>query len=119
MNVYNHTITVTVQQLTDASSGEAVMSYACYKMLAYRKSITVLRPGKGLDHCALVDYDSLPSRFKQRFIAIYGDPHMKENKEQELRIDTEARGFFEEYCLQDGTPINGDKITEFTINTVR
>ena len=112
----DHTITVTVQQLTDASSGDAVMSRSCYDKLVQRKSITVLRPGKGLDHCALVDYDSLPSRFKQRFIAIYGDPHMKENKEQELRIDTEARGFFEEYCLQDGTHIKGDKITEFTIN---
>ena len=116
MNVYNHTITVTVQQLTDASSGEAVMSYECYKKLAQRKSITVVRPGKGLDHCALVDYDSLPTRFKQRFNAIYGDPHMKENKEQELSIDTEARAFFEDYCLQDGTHIKGDKIAEFTVN---
>lgn len=105
-----------MQQLTDASSGEAVMSYECYKKLAQRKSITVVRPGKGLDHCALVDYDSLPSRFKQRFNAIYGDPHMKENKEQELRIDTEARAFFEDYCLQDGTHIKGDKIAEFTVN---
>lgn len=109
-------VTITVQQLTDASSGEAVMSYACYKKLAQRKSITVVRPGKGLDHCALVDYDSLPTRFKQRFISIYGDPHMKDNQEQELRMDTEARSFFEDYCLPDGTHIKGDKIAEFTLN---
>ena len=112
----NGIISVTVQQLTDASSGESVMSYACYRKLAQRKSITVLRPGKGLDHCALVDYDSLPTRFKQRFIAIYGDPHMKESQDQELRIDTDARSFFEEYCLSDGTHIKGDKIAEFTLN---
>ena len=95
MDLLNHTtITVTVQQLTDASSGEAVMTRSCYDKLVQRKSISVIRPGKGLDHCALVDYDSLPARFKQRFINIYGDPHMQENQEQELRIDTEARTFF-------------------------
>lgn len=109
-------ITVTVQQLTDASSGEAVMSRACYDKLVQRKIINVVRPGKGLDHCALVDYDSLPSRFKQRFIRIYGDPHMAKNEENDIRIDTEARSFFEEYCLPDGTHIKGDKIAEFTLN---
>lgn len=109
-------ITVTVQQLTDASSGEAVMSYECYKSLLRRKSITVVRPGKGLDHPALVDYDSLPSRFKQRFSAIYGDPHMTPEKEQDLRMDAAARSFFEEYQLADGTYIKGDKIAEFTLN---
>ena len=109
-------MTITVQQLTDTSSGEAVMSYECYKKLVQRKSITVVRPGKGLDHCALVDYDSLPTRFKQRFISIYGDPHMKKDQGPELRIDVEARSFFEEFTLPDGTHIKGDKIAEFTSN---
>lgn len=113
---YNNTITVTVQQLTDASSGDAVMTRSCYDKLVQRKSISVIRPGKGLDHCALVDYDSLPSRFKQRFIAIYGDPHMNKDQQQELRIDTEARTFFEEYKLSDDTHIKGEKIAEFTTN---
>lgn len=111
-----NTLTVTVQQLTDSSTGASVMSYECYKKLAQRKSITVVRPGKGLDHCALVDFDSLPSRFKQRFIAIYGDPHMKSDTNNDIRIDTEARGFFEEFQLADGTHIKGDKIAEFTLN---
>ena len=116
MTNFDHIITVTVQQLTDASSGEAVMSRSCYDKLVQRKSITVVRPGKGLEHCALVDYDSLPARFKQRFIAIYGDPHMSINKEKEIRLDSEARSFFEEYQLPDGTHIKGDKIAEFTLN---
>ncbi len=109
-------VTVTVQQLTDASSGKAVMSYACYKMLAYRKLIRVVRPGKGLDHPALVDFDSLPTRFKQRFIDIYGDPHMKDKQEQELCLDTDARSFFEEYILPDDSHIKAEKIAEFTLN---
>ncbi len=92
------------------------MTRSCYDKLVQRKSIIVVRPGKGLDHCALVDFDSLPTRFKQRFIAIYGDPHMKENQDKDIRIDTEARGFFEEFCLPDGTHIKGDKIAEFTLN---
>ena len=116
MSNLDHILTVTVQQLTDASSGSAVMSYACYCKLAQRKSITVVRQGKGLDHCALVEYDSLPARFKQRFISIYGDPHMTDNKEQDLRMDADARSFFEEYVLPDDTHIKGDKIAEFTLN---
>jgi len=109
-------ITVTVQQLTDASSGEAVMSYECYKKLAQRKSITVVRPGKGLDHPALVDFESLPTRFKERFIAIYGDPHMQPTSQPELRMDPHARAFFEDYLLPDNTHIKSDKIAEFTLN---
>lgn len=112
----NNIVTVTVQQLTDASSGKAVMSYACYCKLAQRGLINVVRPGKGLDHCALVEYDSLPSRFKQRFIAIYGDPHKQMEKEQELRLDPAARVFFEDYILPDDTHIKAEKIAEFTLN---
>lgn len=115
MNIDN-IVTVTVQQLTDASSGEAVMSYACYKKLAQRKLIRVVRPGKGLDHPALVDFDSLPTRFKQRFIDIYGDPHKQMEKEQELRLDPAARVFFEDYILPDDTHIKAEKIAEFTLN---
>ena len=116
MNPFDNILTVTVQQLTDSSSGEAVMSYSCYKKLVQRKLINVVRQGKGLDHCALVEYDSLPARFKQRFIRIYGDPHMKASQKQELRMDAEARSYFEEYQLADGTYIKGDKIAEFTLN---
>lgn len=116
MSKSDNILTVTVQQLTDASSGEAVMSRACYDKLVQRKLINVVRPGKGLDHCALVEYDSLPSRFKKRFIEIYGDPYVKKNQEQALRLDTDARTFFEEYTLPDGTHIKGDKIAEFTVN---
>lgn len=116
MNLETNIITVTVQQLTDASSGEAVMSYECYKKLSQRSKITVVRPGKGLDHCALVDYDSLPTRFKERFIALYGDPHMKKSQNNDIRMDAEARTFFEDFQLADGTHIKGDKIAEFTLN---
>lgn len=117
MKLFDKTlVTVTVQQLTDASQGEAVMSYVCYQKLAYRGRISVIRQGKGLGNCALVDYDSLPTRFKQRYIAKYGDPHMQKNKEQDIRLDTDARTFFEEYTLSDGTHIKGEKIAEFTLN---
>ena len=41
---------------------------------------------------------------------------MKASQEQQLRIDTDARSYFEEYQLADGTHIKGDKIAEFTLN---
>lgn len=73
MELFGGRIAVTVAELTSGEDGERIMTYANYKKLAIRGSLTVLRPGKGLDHPALVAYDSLPERFKTKFIARYGD----------------------------------------------
>ena len=73
MILYEGKIAVTVAELTDSADG-AIMSYKNYNILAYRKNIVVLRPGKGLEHPALVDYQTLPERFKVSFVDNYGDP---------------------------------------------
>jgi len=111
-------ILVTVQELTDASSGQPVMTYANYKQLAARGRFVIVRPGKGLDHCALIDYQTLPSRFKERFCTLYGDPEktMDEIRQEPLRMDPDARSYFESYELSDGTRLKGDKIEEYTLN---
>lgn len=94
------------------------MSRSCYDKLVSRRRIRVVRPGKGLDHCALVDYASLPDRFKQRFIAIYGDPeNMKATIDDALHLDQKARSYFEdEYRLPDGTALKAAQIGEYTLN---
>lgn len=114
----NGKILVTVQELTECSSGQAVMSYDNYLKLSYRGRLAVVRPGKGLDHCALVDYVTLPARFKDRYCAIYGDPEktMEEKRQEPLRLDSEARSYYEGYELGDGTRLKGDKIEEYTLN---
>ena len=116
--IINGKILVTVQELTDVVSGQSVMTYVNYKQLAARGRFVVVRPGKGLDHCALIDYQTLPVRFKERFCAIYGDPEktMEEIHEEPLRLDPDARSFYESYELSDGTRLKGDKIEEYTVN---
>ena len=84
MEFYNRYIAVTVAELTREDDGEAVMSYKNYNILAHRKSISVLRPGKGLAHPALIDWNSLPQRFKDKWVAKYGNPNdlMKASDEE-------------------------------------
>lgn len=119
MEYRNGTIYVTVQELTDESTGDQVMTYVNYKNLVRRNRIQLARQGKGLGSYALIVYDTLPARFKQRFVQKYGDPReeMRKGHEQTpVRLDEAARTFFERYTLVDGSHIKGDKIEEFTVN---
>lgn len=119
MELYNGMICVTVQELTDAGTGEPVMSYECYKKLLRRHRLEQARQGKGLGSCALIVYDSIPERFQARFVARYGDPRAqmkKSTQERPVRMDEAARTYFEQYELPDGSHIKGDKIDEFTAN---
>lgn len=59
MELLGKTIAVTVAELTRSDDGAAIMSYRNYCNLAQRKSLVVLRPGKGLAHPALIDWNSL------------------------------------------------------------
>ena len=100
MEFLGKAIAVTVAELTRSDDGAAVMSYKNYQALAYRKNLVVLRPGKGLAHPALIDWNSLPMRFKEAWIEKYGDPNeLRKEEMEELRYDTEAVAFFAEYQL--------------------
>lgn len=116
MILYEGKIAVTVAELTDSADG-AIMSYANYKKLAIRGSLSVLRPGKGLEHPALVDYRSLPERFKSKYVAKYGNPEtVVREKENMLVINEEARTFYSGYELPDGSSLKEKFIQEYTIN---
>lgn len=117
MEYLGNIIAVTVDDLTNEEGGGAVMTYANYKMLSYRRALIVVRPGKGLDHPALIDYASLPDRFKARFVAKYGDPEEMLSRDRDaLKADAAARAYYEEYELADGSRIKSDKIDEYVLN---
>ncbi len=93
------------------------MSCNNYKQLAFRGQISILRPGKGLDHCALVEFASLPARFKAKFIAKYGDPEKIIRKEREtMKMDENAIEFFDSYRLPDGSYLKSEKRDEYVVN---
>ena len=117
MEFLGKTIAVTVAELTRADDGAAVMSYEAYRSLSRRKSLVVLRPGKGLAHPALIDWNSLPMRFKEAWIEKYGDPNeLRKDQQQELRYDTDAMAFFASYQLADGSYLKEAFQSEYTLN---
>ena len=116
MILYEGKIAVTVAELTDPAEG-AIMSYANYKKLSLRGNIVVLRPGKGLEHPALVDYQTLPERFKVRFVEKYGDPDQKiKENDSMLEISEDARFFYSGHILPDGSRLKEKFIKEYTLN---
>ncbi|MDL2243732.1 transposase family protein [Bacteroidales bacterium OttesenSCG-928-J19] len=119
MEYYKKYICVTVEELTRKGDGEAIMSIENYKTLVKRRRVNVVRPGKGLGNYALIDYNSLPERFRDRFVEKYGKPAdiLKSQAIIDTFIeDTAAREFFADHILPDGTRLPADKIDEYTTN---
>jgi hypothetical protein len=126
MEWYNKALAVTFRELTEPNPeakeeavGMKVMSKPNYDKLSRLAKINILRPGKGLDHPALVEYESLPQRFKERFKLIWGDPYetIKESMmRDDVVTDCRAREFYAEYLLPDGTHIPDKFQEEYTRN---
>lgn len=109
---------MTVVELTDGGQGERIMSRKNYDALVMRKRLNILRPGKGLDSYALIEWTSIPERFKEKYIAKYGDPEQKiMEKEQELKYDTEAEAYFADKAKDEiGFELKSEKIKEYSMN---
>lgn len=117
MELYRNILAVTVEELTEANNGDPIISRNNYRVLQQRNRLTVLRPGKGLDHCALIEFASLPARFKAKFIAKYGDPEKIIRKEREtMKMDENAIEFFDSYRLPDGSYLKSEKRDEYVTN---
>ena len=107
---------MSVHDLTRDDDGEAVMTIPCLQSLVYRHRVTVLRRG-GRGNTALVAHASLPEKYKERFEAKYGKPEdILGGRRQELRRDSDARGYYTTYRLPDGSFLPEDKIDEYTLN---
>ena len=116
MEMYNGKIAVTVEELTSDQGGTAVMSKANYQNLINRKKIEVLRRGCNCTP-ALVEYASLPTRFKEAFVAKYGDPEqMVRDDKPHLAMNAEAREYYAGVTLPDGKHLTQELIEEYTLN---
>ena len=115
MEYYGNIIAVTVEDLTGGN--EPVISYANYLKLQQRGRLNILRPGKGYGSYALIEYASLPERFKARFVEKYGKPEDIMKKEQAgLPQDQTAQRFFYDHILPNGEHIPEKKQEEYTTN---
>jgi hypothetical protein len=96
-----------------------IMSYDNYKNLARRNQLTVARPGKGLGSYALVEMESLPSRYQEKVRAKYGDERsesLRDRFREKYRFSATARAFYTNYRFEDGSALPADYVDEYTRN---
>lgn len=113
MELYHGILAVDVNDLTRMDDGPAVMSEENCHNLRKRGQLNILRRGGGLDHGVLIEYASLPTRFKTAFAAKYGDPERQQiEQKMEYRYDQEAHAWY--YDDEHGVP---SKLAErYTVN---
>lgn len=119
MEYYKNMICVTMQELTREDDGAPIMSKSNYNYHVRTGKINRVRLGGGMGNFALIEYASLPDRFKNHFVEKYGEPaeQIKESvMPDRLIIDTQARDFFAGYILSNGSYLPVEKIKEYTIN---
>ena len=113
MELYNGILAVDIYDLTRADDGPAIMSKYIYIHLQQRGQISILRRGGGLDHGVLIEYASLPTRFKTAFVAKYGDPEVQRIQQMmEFKYDQAAHDWY--YDEMRGVPSN--LAERYTIN---
>lgn len=116
MEYFGNTIAVTMHELTRSDDGGAVMSRAAYDWNVRQRNMNVLqRACRGKK--ALIEYRSLPERFRSRFEAKYGDPEkMMKQERAALPSDAEAQRFFHDHLLPNGDHLPEEKQAEYTLN---
>lgn len=116
MEMYQDKIAVTVEELTSDENGKAVMTFDQYKNGIYRKKITVLRRGCNCTP-ALIEWSSMPTRFKEAFIAKWGDPEkLMRDDRPHLAMNDAAREYYAGVVLPDGKHLSSELIETYTLN---
>lgn len=116
MEYFGNILAVTMHDLTRSDDGEAVMTKAAYDWNVRQRNMNVLQRACRCKK-ALIEYRSLPERFRVRFEAKYGDPE-KTMKQEELPLaaDTEAQKYYFQYLLPNGEHLPEEKQTEYMLN---
>ncbi len=120
MNVfeyYNNTLCIQAGWLY--GQGE-IITKNNYRNLLRRNWLNVLRRGcKGTP--ALVEFDTIPTRFKSKIIDKLGDPTktVQHYKFKDYLInDLKAVKFFADYTLDNGEPLPQKNISEYVANSI-
>ena len=112
---YQNTLCVQSGWLLEA---EIVKAVGTYKSLTQRGLFNVLRRGCR-NTPALVEYDSIPERYKKAIIKIAGDPHATTKHisfQDYLKQDVKALDYFNRYAIPDGSPLPEKNKTEYAAN---
>lgn len=98
MEYYNKMLCVTEAELIGGS--DPVMKKGTLKSNIFRKNIFCVSRGGGEGRCALYSFDSMPEKYRKRFMQKYGNPEevLREGEMRKaVKYDKCARAFYEEY----------------------
>jgi hypothetical protein len=113
---YNNILCVEVASLID----EGVISFDNYKKMSIRKQINVIRRACN-NTPALVEWWSIPERFKNVIIEKFGDPSKvtaETHFAKHIRPNSKALEFFSNYLLQNGDNLPHEKQIEYYNNAI-
>jgi hypothetical protein len=113
---YQNTLTVPARSLYEELD---VMSKPNYDKLSRIGKINRVRMGKGLDNHALVEFDSIPERFRVKIVKKLGYPPKKITQNLILNYykdDYEAVDFFAYYLLDEYRTLSTEKQEEYVKN---
>jgi hypothetical protein len=76
-----------------------------------------LKEGRGEGNEMLLNWNYLPSEWKEILTQKYGNPEKTYNAlERYFALDAKARHFYESFRFQDGTALKPEQISKYTIN---
>lgn len=113
---YQNTVTIPANVLYENSE---IMSESNYKKLCNIGKMNRLRMGKGLDNYALIEFDSIPERFRIQVVKKFGIPPKKNTQNLILNYykdDYEAVDFFAYYLLDEYRTLSPEKQDEYVKN---
>ena len=96
-----------------------IMTISCFDVMVYRKKLLVVRKGIGRGVTALVSVESLPSPYKEKVKAKYGNMSAEILRNWfgvHFEIDSEAMSFYSHFRFEDGKELTLEQQQEYTIN---
>jgi hypothetical protein len=94
------------------------VSYSAYKQQAHRGNINVVRQGKGEGNYALIEFESIPPKYKKQILRKYKNPErtaLVNPLIELLKTDYEAVAFFTNYRYPNGSTIPTERVDNISL----
>lgn len=111
---YNNTLCVEAGWLVDSG----IVSNSNYRNLTQRGLLNVIRRGCR-NTPALIEYDSIPERFKKEILKLIADPRASTKYisfQDYLKQDVKAIDYFNRFAIPDGSPLPEKNKLEYAAN---
>lgn len=117
MEIYNNILCISsTEMIITETNPDGLLSRSMYDFLKNKKQINVIRKGCYTTP-ALIEYESLPERYRTQWERLNGDPRKQAVRDpliDDLRADPVALKIFSSYTLSNGDKLPPDRIAQYT-----